>query len=236
MTKDKVLIIEDEPSICRLIKTVLKTKNYQIIDARTMKEGMSQFMSHSPDIVILDLGLPDGDGLALIKCIRKEYSTPIIVLTARAEEADMIQALDSGANDYIKKPFSTAELQARVRVAIRGYRRNLDRSYANDKIFKVGELSIDYDKRCVLMSGENIKLTQTEYRIVELLAAYAGKVLTYTDIIKAIWKWSDSGSVKKLQVNMANIRKKMNIKPGENQYILNELGVGYRLKIDTDQE
>ena len=235
MNRDKVLVIEDEPNIRRLVRTVLRNNKYQIIEAGTLADGISAYMSHSPDIVLLDLGLPDGDGMDFIKKIRKDFFTPIIVLTARSEERDMVDALDNGANDYIRKPFGTAELQARVRVAIRTYRRNLDRNYNDEKNFKVGAVTIDYDKKQVLVHGENVKLTQTEYRIVELLAAHAGKVMTYTEIIKEIWKWSDSGSVKKLQVNMANIRRKMGIKPGKNQYILNELGVGYRFNIDIEE-
>ena len=234
--KYKVRIIEDERNIRHFVKTILMTNGYQIIEAKTAAEGKMAFMSHSPDVVILDLGLPDGDGMDFLKLVRKEFTTPIIVLSARTDEKDKVAALDLGANDYITKPFGTAELQARVRAALRVHQQNMNRSLGGDNNFKMGNLTIDYDTRHVLIKGEDIKLTQTEYNIVALLAAHAGKVMTYSEIIKEIWKWSDAGSVKKLQVNMANIRKKMGVKPGDHQYILNELGVGYRLNIEIDHE
>lgn len=232
--KYKVLIIEDEGNIRHFVKTILATNGYQVIEAKTAAEGKMAFMSHSPDVVILDLGLPDGDGMDFLKLIRQDFSTPIIVLSARTDEKDKVVALDSGANDYITKPFGTAELQARVRAALRIYQQNLNRTLGGENNFQIGDMVIDYDIRHVLIKGEDIKLTQTEYNIVALLAAHAGKVMTYSEIIKEIWKWSDAGSVKKLQVNMANIRKKMGIKPGDRQYILNELGVGYRINVDID--
>lgn len=232
--KYKVLIIEDEGNIRHFVKTILATNGYQVIEAKTAAEGKMAFMSHSPDVVILDLGLPDGDGMDFLKLIRQDFSTPIIVLSARTDEKDKVVALDSGANDYITKPFGTAELQARVRAALRIYQQNLNRTLGGENNFQIGDMVIDYDTRHVLIKGEDIKLTQTEYNIVALLAAHAGKVMTYSEIIKEIWKWSDAGSVKKLQVNMANIRKKMGIKPGDRQYILNELGVGYRINVDID--
>lgn len=234
--KYKVLIIEDERNIRHFVKTILMTNGYQIIEAKTAAEGKMAFMSHSPDVVILDLGLPDGDGMDFLKLVRREFTTPILVLSARTDEKDKVAALDLGANDYITKPFGTAELQARVRAALRVHQQNMNRSISGDNNFKMGDLTIDYDTRHVLIKGEDIKLTQTEYNIVALLAAHAGKVMTYSEIIKEIWKWSDAGSVKKLQVNMANIRKKMGVKPGDHQYILNELGVGYRLNVEIDHE
>lgn len=232
--KYKVLIIEDEGNIRHFVKTILAANGYQVIEAKTAAEGKMAFMSHSPDVVILDLGLPDGDGMDFLMLIRQDFSTPIIVLSARTDEKDKVTALDAGANDYITKPFGTAELQARVRAALRIYQQNLNRTLGGETNFKIGDMVIDYDTRHVLIKGEDIKLTQTEYNIVALLAAHAGKVMTYSEIIKEIWKWSDAGSVKKLQVNMANIRKKMGIKPGDRQYILNELGVGYRINVDID--
>lgn len=232
--KYKVLIIEDEGNIRHFVKTILAANGYQVIEAKTAAEGKMAFMSHSPDVVILDLGLPDGDGMDFLMLIRQDFSTPIIVLSARTDEKDKVAALDAGANDYITKPFGTAELQARVRAALRIYQQNLNRTLGGETNFKIGDMVIDYDTRHVLIKGEDIKLTQTEYNIVALLAAHAGKVMTYSEIIKEIWKWSDAGSVKKLQVNMANIRKKMGIKPGDRQYILNELGVGYRINVNID--
>lgn len=232
--KYKILIIEDEGNIRHFVKTIFKTNKYQVVEAKNVAEAKLAFMSHSPDVVILDLGLPDGDGMEFLKLVRRDFSTPIIVLSARDNEKDKIKALDAGANDYITKPFGIGELQARVRAALRIHQQNLNRSLCSESNFKLADMIIDYDKRHVLIKGENIRLTQTEYNIVALLAAHAGKVLTYTDIIKDIWKYSDSGSIKKLQVNMVNIRKKMGVKPGDRQYILNELGVGYRLNMEID--
>ncbi len=232
--KYKVLIIEDEGNIRHFVKTILATNGYQVIEARNVSEGKMAFMSHSPDLLILDLGLPDGDGMELLKMVRAEFLTPIIVLSARTDEKDKVIALDAGANDYITKPFGHAELQARVRAALRIHQQNMNRSLGGDTNFRIGDMVIDYDTRHVIIRGEDVKLTQTEYNIVALLAAHAGKVMTYSEIIKEVWKWSDAGSVKKLQVNMANIRKKMGIKPGDNQYIINELGVGYRINIDWE--
>ena len=230
----KILIIEDEANIRHFVKTILVANGYQVIEANTSTEGKMAFMSYSPDVVILDLGLPDGDGMEFLKKLREEFSTPVIVLSARTDEKDKVAALDEGANDYITKPFGTAELQARVRASLRIHQQNMNRSMGRIQNFEVGEMVIDYDTRHVLIKGEDIKLTQTEYNIVALLAAHAGKVMTYSEIIKEIWKWSDAGSVKKLQVNMANIRKKMGIKPGDSRYIINELGVGYRMNVDIE--
>lgn len=234
--KYRVLIVEDEGNIRHFIKTILITNGYQAVEAGGISEAEMTFVSHSPDAVILDLGLPDGDGMDFLKKIRREFSTPIIVLSARTDEKDKVEALDAGANDYITKPFGTEELLARVRAAIRVHQQNLTRSLVGERKFCAGDLVIDYDTRQVFMKGEDIRLTQTEFNIMALLAAHAGKVMTYTEIIKEIWKWSDSGSVKKLQVNMANIRKKMGSKPGDNRYLLNELGVGYRMNVDIDNE
>ena len=145
--KYKVLIIEDEGNIRHFVRTILTTNGYQVIEAKTLAEGRMAFMSHSPDVVILDLGFPDGDGMDFLKMVRKEFSTPVIVLSARTDERDKVQALDAGANDYITKPFGTAELQARVRAALRIHQQNMNRSLGGIRNFQVGELVIDYDTR-----------------------------------------------------------------------------------------
>lgn len=192
------------------------------------------FSSHLPDLIILDLGLPDMDGLEFIKAARAERGTPIIVLSARTDESDKVEALDLGANDYITKPFSTAEMLARVRAALRSSRSASQTGTLPGGKFVLYDLEIDYDRRMVTVAGQEIHLTQTEYNIVALLSEHSGKVMTYASIIRKIWGTSDDGSVKKLQVNMANIRKKFGARPGENRYILNELGVGYRMCEQTD--
>lgn len=225
--KYKILIVEDERNIRSFIETILETNGYEAIAAGSCEDGLSMYSSHCPDLVILDLGLPDADGTNLIDRVRKTATTPIIVLSARSQESDKVKALDAGANDYITKPFGTEELLARVRAAIRS-KINAEHPFPDGK-FSVRNLEIEYAKRSVKIDGAEIKLTQTEYNIVALLSEYAGKVLTYAFIIKSVWGAGDEGGIKKLQVNMANIRKKFGSKPGENGYIANELGVGYRM-------
>lgn len=226
-SKYKILIIEDESNIRNFIETVLDANDYQTLEATTCEQGILMFSSHTPDLVMLDLGLPDKDGIEFIRTIRQTHTTPIIVLSARTSEDDKIEALDLGANDYITKPFGTGELLARVRASLRNNRPGAG-SLPGEK-FTLYDLVIDYDRRMVFMGAEEIKLTQTEYNILALLSYHTGKVMTYATIIKEIWGSADDGSIKKLQVNMANIRKKLGSKPGDNQYIINELGVGYRM-------
>ena len=231
--KYKILVVEDEANIRTFMETILESNNYQMICAGSCGMGKTMFLSHTPDLVILDLGLPDEDGLMFLEFVRQDSSIPIIILSARTDEQDKVTALDMGANDYITKPFGTAELLARVRVALRNSRLStLTDSMAQH--FIVDDLEINYEQRCVTLAGESISLTQTEYNILAHLSEHAGKVLTYTAIIKAVWGYQDTGSTKRLQVNMANIRKKLGIKPGENRYIINELGVGYRMPSHDD--
>ena len=232
--KFKVLIIEDEINICNFIKTILDTNGYQSISAQNAETGKVLFLSHRPDLLILDLGLPDMDGTEIIKEIRKVSAMPIIVLSARTHESDKVNALDLGADDYITKPFGTNELLARVRAALRGYRRRENENNAQRDKFSVADMVIDYEFRRITVGDSEVKLTQTEYNVIELLSMHAGKVMTYSEINKKVWGYSDSGSVKKLQVNMANIRKKLGEKPGENKYIANELGVGYRMNVENE--
>lgn len=230
-SKYKILVIEDESNIRNFIETVLNANDYQTISATTCEQGILMYSSHTPDLVMLDLGLPDKDGIEFIQTIRQNYATPIIVLSARTGEEDKIEALDLGANDYITKPFGTGELLARVRATLRNSRPGAG-SLPNER-FSLYDLSIDYNRRMVFIGEDEIKLTQTEYNILALLSCHTGKVMTYASIIKEIWGSADDGSIKKLQVNMANIRKKLGSKPGDNQYIINELGVGYRMSEET---
>jgi len=229
--KFKILVIEDDRSIRTFTKTVLETNDYQVITAETCESGIMMFSSYRPDLVLLDLGLPDRDGLDFIRTVRNDQhaTAPILVLSARTTEHDKVDALDLGANDYITKPFGTAELLARVRAALRVSQSSFNPLHTSDGKFSLHDLTIDYERRLVSIAGEEVKLTQTEYNILIFLAKHPGKVLTYAMIIHEIWGPSDDGGVKKLQVNMANLRKKLGIKPGDNRYITNELGVGYRL-------
>ena len=232
--KFKVLVVEDEANICSFIETLLETNGYQALVANTCAMGQTLFTSHNPDLIILDLGLPDRDGLELIRFVRQKFLTPIVVLSARTTEQDKIEALDLGANDYITKPFGTGELLARVRAALRTNRFGVLGGMPGG-VFRAQGLEINYERRKVFVDGAEIKLTQTEYNIVAFLSEHAGRVMTYATIVRAIWGDTDCGSTKKLQVNMANIRKKLGSVPGRNTYILNELGVGYRM-IDEDTD
>lgn len=225
--KYKILVVEDEANIRSVIETILNANDYQVLTANNCEQALLMFASHTPDLVMLDLGLPDRDGVDFIRFVRQDDVTPIIVLSARSGEDDKIEALDCGANDYITKPFSTGELLARVRATLRNNRPGVG-GLPGEK-FVLYDLSIDYDRRMVFMKDEEVKLTQTEYNILTFLSHHTGKVMTYATIIKEIWGCVDDGSIKKLQVNMANIRKKLGSKPGDNQYIINELGVGYRM-------
>ena len=229
--KFKILLVEDETNIRNLVCTMLDTAGYQTILAETCQRGMMMYASHCPDLIILDLGLPDQDGMELLETVRKTSLLPIIVLSARSDELDKVNALDAGANDYVTKPFGSAELLARVRSALRNRRISTN---SGDRKFVLRDLTIDFDARQIFMKGEEIKLTQTEYNIVALLAENSGKMMTYSAIIKAIWGYPDDGSVKKLQVNMANIRRKFGARPGESNYIINEIGVGYRMNSDKE--
>lgn len=228
--KYKILIVEDDNSICSFLETVLTTSGYQVLTAETCSQGMMMHASHVPDLVVLDLGLPDMDGENFLREVRKTSSIPVIVLSARSDESDKVSALDLGANDYITKPFGSAELQARVRAALR-ISNGLDISGdSTSGKYVLEDLEIDYARRMVSVGGVSVHLTQTEYNILALLSRHTGKLLTYSSIIRHIWgEVPDNGSVKKLQVNMANIRKKLGVVPGDSKYILNELGVGYRM-------
>ena len=232
--KYKILIVEDEAGIRNFIKTNLETSDYQVICAETYTLGMMMYPSHHPDLIILDLGLPDRDGLDLIQNVRKSDTIPIIVLSARSNEKDKVEALDLGANDYITKPFGTDELLARIRAVLRSHRQGAGTASTRSGKYKFQDLLIDYDKRQVFIGRDEIDLTQTEYNIMAYLSTHTGKVMTYAAIIHAVWGYSDYGSIKKLQVNMKNIRKKMGVTPGETRYIINELGVGYRMLEDND--
>ena len=228
--KYKVLLVEDEANIRNMVATMLDTAGYQTIIADTCASAKTLFTSYLPDLIILDLGLPDADGINLLNYVRKDSLTPVIILSARTSESDKVSALDLGANDYITKPFGSGELLARVRAALRNNRFSSNEGRLPGGHFTCKDLEINYDSRQVFVKGQEIKLTQTEYNILALLSENSGKMMTYAAIIKAIWgSFAQEGSIKKLQVNMANIRRKLGDKPGQQNYIANELGVGYRL-------
>jgi len=227
--KYKILVVEDDVNISAMIQTLLETNGYQVLLAQRCRQGILMLSSHVPDLVVLDLGLPDLDGEEFIRIVRGSSMVPIIVLSARSEEKDKVYALDLGANDYITKPFGTAELLARVRASLRINRMNLQAAIP-ESVFALDDLLIDYDRRQVSVKEKTVHLTQTEFNILAYLSQNCSKVMTYSAIIRAVWGVMDDGSVKKLQVNMANIRKKLGCKPGDSRYIVNELGVGYRMQ------
>lgn len=230
--KYKILLVEDDTNIRNMISTVLDASGYQTIPADTCANAMMMYASYQPDLIILDLGLPDRDGMYLLESVRRESLTPIIVLSARTDDSDKVLALDSGANDYVTKPFSSAELMARVRSTLRTSRQaTASNPY---QLFTSHDLTINYESRQVFVGGNEIKLTQTEYNILAFLSEHCGKMVTYAAITKAIWGHPDEGSVKRLQVNMANIRRKLGIKPGDDSYLSNEIGVGYRMNRENE--
>ena len=231
--KERILIVEDDCGISHFIATVLTSNNYDVIAARTGAEGHSMITSQCPDLVLLDLGLPDMDGISIVKAVREWSQLPIVVLSARIHERDKVTALDMGADDYITKPFGSSELLARIRAAIRhGGNRGPHPTAAQTGKYQVADLVIDYDKRQVLVGGVNARLTQNEYKIIALLGQYAGKVITYDYLLKTIWGPNSGGGNQILRVNMANIRRKIEKNPAEPEYIFTEAGVGYRLRED----
>lgn len=228
--KYKILFVEDEENIRIFVSALLEANGYQVVLAKDYAEGKTMYDSHVPDLVILDLGLPDQDGNVLLKEIRTNDLTPVIVLSARSGENEKVRMFDLGANDYITKPFGSAEFLARVRAVLRNNRYSAEEGRLLGGKFTLGELVINYDARQVFVGENEIKLTQTEYNIVAFLSEHCGKVMTYSTIIKSVWReYPSEGSIKKLQVNMANIRKKFGARPGEIRFIVNELGVGYRM-------
>jgi two-component system KDP operon response regulator KdpE len=228
--KEKILIVEDELNICKFLSIVLTENNYDVIAAHSGADAYIMITSHCPDLVLLDLGLPDIDGLSIVSAVRQWTQLPIVVISARTQERDKVEALDRGADDYITKPFGTSELLARIRTAIRHtYAFAVDAGVAQTGIFKAGDLTIDYDKRSVLVRGEDAHLTQNEYKIVALLGKYAGKVLTYDYILKELWGPSAKGDNQILRVNMANIRRKLEENPAAPKYVFTEVGIGYRM-------
>lgn len=228
--KTTVLIIEDEKAIRNFITTFLNTNGYKTISAKTGTEALSLISSHVPDVILLDLGLPDIDGIEVLKKVRETSSTPVIIISARTFEGEKVKALDLGADDYITKPFGSSELMARIRTALRHSHKVLTKDLGGQTDFITGGLKIDFNARQVLVEGKEIHLTQIEYRLLAILAKYVGRVLTYEFIINSIWNMpSDKNSQQLLRVNMANIRRKIEENPGAPKYVLTEVGVGYRL-------
>lgn len=227
--KDTVLIIEDERSILRFMTSLLNRNGYKVLTAVTGEEALVQIDSHCPDLVILDLGLPDMDGIQILRQLRSWSNMPVIVVSARTMEKDKVQALDLEADDYITKPFGTEEFLARIRLALRHARKGSSEEVLTRGTYSVRELVIDYNKHQVYLRGEKIGLTQAEYRIVALLGQYPGRVLTYDFIMKELWGPRAGRDNRILRVNMANIRRKIEDNPAKPEYLFTEIGVGYRI-------
>lgn len=227
--KTTVLLIEDEKNICQFITTSLESAQYRVVSAMTGAEGLSLAASLCPDVVLLDLGLPDMDGLQVITTLRSWTMTPIIVISARIKEQEKVRALDLGADDYITKPFGCPELMARIRTSLRHSSGQFTKA---DQLYRAGDLIINYEKHSVTIRGEKVHLTQIEFKLLSLLSRNAGKVLTYSYIMENIWgPYMDSNN-QILRVNMANIRRKIEENPAQPHYIFTEIGVGYRMMED----
>jgi two-component system KDP operon response regulator KdpE len=220
---ETILIIDDEVQIRRLLEITLSSNGYKISEAATGKDGLIAAATHHPALIILDLGLPDTDGIGILKKLREWYQKPIIILSVRNSEEDIIQALDNGANDYLTKPFRTGELLARIRVALRQSQDTEDNPYLT-----FGSLSIDLANHIARKNGEILKLTSTEFALLTLLAKNAGRVLTHQNILKEIWGFGYIGQTQYLRVFVAQIRKKIEDDPAKPQLLITESGIGYR--------
>lgn len=233
--KLSILLVEDEKNICDFISTSLSAQDYRISTAHTGKEALPIITSQCPDLILLDLGLPDMDGMEIIRQVRTWSSVPIIVLSARTQEQEKVRALDLGADDYLTKPIGTSELLARIRTALRHSNRLNTDSPLYKRPFHAKGLTIDFEKHRVSVDGKDVHLTQIEFKIISLLAQNSGRVMTYDTIISNIWGpyADDDNSI--LRVNMAHIRRKLEQNPAEPQYVFTEIGIGYRMIEDEMQ-
>ena len=232
----KILVIEDDPGITSFLTAVLKAEQYEVITVSNGQAAISMAVSHCPDCILLDLGLPDMDGNEIIRNIRTWTKTPIVIISARSQETDKATALDLGADDYMTKPFGTVELLARIRTALRHTRTVAE----NDEIalsgfYRVGQMEIDYKKMKVTIDHKDVHLTPNEFRIVSLLGRHAGRVMTYKAILRELWGPSASMDNKILRVHMASIRRKIEPNPNEPRYIFTEVGIGYRMAENENQ-
>ncbi len=227
--KNQLLLIEDERNICNFIMTILKSNDYKMTYALNAETGLSLAASQCPDLILLDLGLPDLDGIEVIRKIRSWSNVPIIVISARTQEKEKVEALDAGADDYITKPFGSSELVARIRSALRRAASGSNSSSRTQQKYTAGDLVIDYEKHIITIHHEIVHFTQIEYKILTYLSQNAGRVITYDSLISHVWgPFADSNN-RILRVNMANIRRKLENNPADPQYIFTEIGIGYRM-------
>ena len=221
----RALVVDDEPAILRLLKPVLEANNYQFISAGTVAESIKCIATASPDVVVLDLGLPDGDGKDVIRHVRAWSDVPIIILSARDREAEKIEALDLGADDFVNKPFGVGELLARIRTALR---HRMER-VAETPVFKTADVEIDNVRHCVMRAGTEVRLTPKEFELLSFLAKHAGKVVTHRQILTAIWGPAHAADTQYLRVYIGQIRQKIETDPGDPRIIITEPGIGYRI-------
>ena len=226
-----VLIVEDEAPLRRFLRAALVAQGYRLVEAETASEGLQRATEHNPDIVLLDLGLPDGDGLDVTSRLREWTGVPIIVLSARGQERDKVQALDVGADDYLTKPFGTSELLARIRVALR---RVAERTPTQEPVVSLGEVTVDLARRLVTRAGKPVHLTPHEYKLLTTLLKYAGKVVTHKQLLKEVWGPQAVSQTHYLRVYMAQLRQKLEAAPARPRYLTTEPGVGYRLRSEAD--
>jgi two-component system KDP operon response regulator KdpE len=224
-----VLVVEDEPPVRRFLRAALEGHGYRLVEAASVREAEQLAPGHNPDLFLLDLGLPDGDGIELARRLREWTRAPIIVLSARGREEDKVEALDAGADDYLTKPFGVNELLARLRVALR----HAGGGPGGEPVFEAGPLRIDLARREVLVGGQEVRLTPTEFRLLALLARHAGKVLTHRQILKEVWG-PVASEVHYVRVHMAELRKKIEAEPARPRLLVTEPGVGYRLRDRVD--
>lgn len=229
MYKPKILVIEDDTAVCNLISTTLETQSYQYQSAKNGSAGILAAVSYNPDVILLDLGLPDMDGVEIIKKVRGWSNVPIIVVSARSEEEDKVEALDAGADDYLTKPFGIPELLARLRVSLRRIHYDGEQATAEKSVYQNGELKIDYAAGCVFIGEEEVHLTPIEYKLLCVMAKNTGKVLTHNYLIKEVWGSTMTSDTPSLRVFMATLRKKIEPVPSEPRYIQTHIGIGYRM-------
>jgi two-component system, OmpR family, KDP operon response regulator KdpE len=225
-----VVVIEDDPQIRRFLRTVLSTESFAVFEAETGERGLVEAATRKPDVVILDLGLPDVDGTEVIRRIRAWSQVPIVILSARTQEHDKIAALDAGADDYLTKPFGTGELTARLRVALRHAASRL--AQGSEPVFVSGELKVDLAARRVTIGDRETRLTPIEYRLLTVLVKHAGMVVTHRQLLRDVWGPGYVEHTHTLRVHMASLRRKLETDPARPRYLLTELGVGYRLAAD----
>ena len=228
------MVIEDEASIRHFLRTTLTGHGFQVVEAHTGQNGLTEAAARNPEIIVLDLGLPDLDGLEVTRKLREWTAVPIIVLSARNREPDKVKALDLGADDYVTKPFGVGELLARMRVALRHAART--EGEHGEPVFAVGDLQVDLSKRQVWVAGKEVHLTAIEYKLLTTLVRNAGKVLTHRQLLKEVWGPLHTDEAHYVRVYMRQLRSKVETNPAQPRYLVTEIGVGYRLRIDEKEE